>query len=203
LFGLICGLLSASFLNCIDFLTRKIRLNYWKKITIAALFTAFLSWLSPESIGLGYQLLDMLLYEQQLPSLLMLWFLIRFIGSIAVISLAIPGGALGPSLILGALTGAVFSQLLSIESGQLFVVVGMGAFLGAVLRVPLAGMLFVLEVTNEITLVAPCIIASYAAFYLHNRLSTHNNLIELLLVRQKIILRDSPSLRKKRLTSPL
>jgi len=203
LFGLICGLLSASFLNCIDFLTRKIRLNYWKKITLAALFTALLSWLSPESIGLGYQLLDRLLYDQQLPSLLMLWFLIRFIGSIAVISLAIPGGALGPSLILGALTGAIFSQLLSIEAGQLFVVVGMGAFLGAVLRVPLAGMLFVLEATNEITLIIPCIIASYAAFYLHKRLSTYNNLIELLLVRQKIILRDSPSLKKKRLTSPL
>ena len=121
----------------------------------------------------------------------------------AVIALAIPGGALGPSVVLGALAGAIFSQFLSIETGQLFVVVGMGAFLGAVLRVPLAGILFVLEATNELQLIIPCVIASYAAYFFHQHFSRHNNLIELLLVRQKVILRDSPSLRKKRLTSPL
>ena len=203
LFGLLCGLLSAFFLNCIDFITQKIRINYWKKIILASAITAYLSWLSPEAIGLGYQLLDTLIYSEHITWMLMLWFFIRFTGSMAVIALAIPGGALGPSVVLGALAGAIFSQFLSIETGQLFVVVGMGAFLGAVLRVPLAGILFVLEATNELQLIIPCVIASYAAYFFHQHFSRHNNLIELLLVRQKVILRDSPSLRKKRLTSPL
>ncbi|MCP4323526.1 MAG: chloride channel protein [Psychromonas sp.] len=203
LFGLICGLISAFFLNSIDYLTHKIRLTYWKKITIAGLITAIFSTLSPTTIGLGYQLLQSLLYEKQLLSVLLLWFFIRFVGSMAVIALAIPGGALGPSLVLGALSGAIFSQILSIEAGQLFMIIGMGALLGATLRVPLAGILFVLESTNEISLLLPCVIASYSAFYLHQRFSKHNNLIELLLFRQKVILRDSPSLMKKRLTSPL
>lgn len=203
LFGLICGLISALFLNSIDYFTKKIRVSYWKKIIIAGLITALFSEMSPTSIGLGYELLQQLLYEKQLISLLFLWFFVRFVGSMAVIALAIPGGALGPSLILGALTGAIFSQLLSIEAGQLFVVIGMGALLGAVLHMPLTGILFVLESTNELTLLLPCLIASYSAYYLHQRFSHHNNLIELLLYRQNVILRDSPSLKKKRLTSPL
>jgi CIC family chloride channel protein len=202
-FGLICGLISAFFLNSIDFLIKKIRLSYWKKIIIAGIITALFSSLSPSTVGLGYQLLETILYEKQLMALLLIWFFIRFVGSMAVIALAIPGGALGPSLVLGALTGAIFSQLLAIEAGQLFIVIGMGALLGAVLHVPLAGILFVLESTNDITLILPCAIASYSAYYLHRRYSRHNNLIELLLFRQKVILRDSPSLRKKRLTSPL
>jgi CIC family chloride channel protein len=203
LFGLICGLISALFLNSIDFLTKKIRISYWKKIMIAGIITALFSSLSPSTVGLGYQLLETILYEKQLLGLLLIWFFIRFVGSMAIIALAIPGGALGPSLVLGALTGAIFSHLFSIEAGQLFIIIGMGALLGAVLHVPLAGILFVFESTNDITLILPCAIASYSAYYLHRRYSRHNNLIELLLFRQNVILRDSPSLKKKRLTSPL
>jgi len=201
--GLVCGLVSALFLNCIDFITQKVRLAYWKKIIIAGIIMAIFATISPTTIGLGQKLLESLLYEQQSLSLLLLWFFIRFVGAMAVIALAIPGGALAPSLILGALTGTIFSQILSIETEHVFIIIGMGALLGATLRVPLAGILFVLESTHDITLLIPCIIASYSAFYLHQRVSKHNNLIELLLFRQKAMLRDSPSLKKKRLTSPL
>ncbi|WP_022942540.1 chloride channel protein [Psychromonas hadalis] len=57
LFGLMCGLISAFFLNSIDFFTPKIRISDWKKIMIAGGITALFSTLSPETIGLGYQLL--------------------------------------------------------------------------------------------------------------------------------------------------
>lgn len=203
IFGLLCGLVSALFLNGIDYLTKKIRIAYWKKIIIAGLITAFFASFSPITVGLGHQLLQSLLYEEHLINLLLLWFLVRFFSSMAVIALAIPGGALGPSLIIGALFGAIFSQCLSIDAGQLFIIIGMGAILGSVLHVPLAGILFVLESTNDISLLVPCLITSYVAFYCHRRYSKHNNLIELLLFRQNVVLRDSPSLRKKRLSSPL
>tara|TARA_R110001583_G_scaffold9945_5_gene46325 strand:+ start:3143 stop:4402 length:1260 start_codon:yes stop_codon:yes gene_type:complete len=203
IFGLLCGVISVSFLNGIDYLTKKIRITYWKKIILAGMITAFFASLSPNTVGLGHQLLDSLLYEEQVMNLLILWFFIRFISSMSVIALGIPGGALGPSLILGALAGAIFSQFLSIDAGHLFIIIGMGAIFGAVLHVPLAGILFVLESTNEILLLVPCLITSYCAYYFHQRYSRHNNLVELLLFRQNVILRDSPSLKKKRLTSPL
>jgi CIC family chloride channel protein len=148
-------------------------------------------------------LLDKQLYSSQPVSLLGIWLTVRFISSASVIALAVPGGALGPCLILGALTGAVFNQLFHFPELQLFIVAGMGALLGAVLHVPLTGILFVLESTHEITLLIPCLITSYCAFYTHQRISRQNSLIELLLARQNVILRNSPSLRKKRLTSPL
>lgn len=203
LFGAVCGLLSSSFLNCIDLLTQKIRIVYWKKLLLAGLITALLSWASPITTGLGSELLEKLLYTPNSLSLISIWLIIRFISSASVIALAVPGGALGPCLILGALSGALFSQLFHFPEQQLFVIAGMGALLGAVLHVPLAGILFVLETTRETALFLPCLVASYSAFYTHQRLSTQNNLIELLLSRQNVILRNSPSLRKKRLTSPL
>ncbi len=203
LFGTLCGLISSSFLNVINFLTQKLRINYWKKLALAGLITSLLSWGAPETIGLGYELLQKLLYEPLTISLITVWLIVRFISSAAVIALAVPGGALGPSLILGALTGAIFSLLFNFPDSQMFIIVGMGALLGAVLHVPLAGILFVLESTNEISLLLPCLFASYSAYYIHQRISKQNNLIELLLARQNVIFRNSPSLRKKRLTSPL
>ncbi|WP_084605383.1 chloride channel protein [Psychromonas aquimarina] len=202
LFGALCGLLSSSFLNCIDLLTRKIRGSYWQKLLLAGLITAIFSWFSPETIGLGYGLLKDLFYEPQTLTLITLWLIIRFISSAAVIALAVPGGALGPSLILGALCGALFCKLFAVNDSQLFIIVGMGALLGAVLHVPLAGILFVLESTNDLNLLLPCLAAGYSAYFIHQHFSKQNSLIELLLVRQNVILR-SGSLKKKRLTSPL
>ena len=203
LFGIICGLLSSAFLNCIDLITRKIQVNYWKRLLLAGLITSLFSWYAPLTAGLGYQLLQNLLYQPKAISLIFVYLLIRFIGSVCVIALAVPGGALGPSLLLGALTGSLFSMLFDFGDNQLFVVVGMGAFLGAVLHVPLAGILFVLESTHNLQLLLPCLFAGYCASYIHQRFSKENNLIELLLARQNIVLRSSPSLKKKRLTSPL
>lgn len=203
LFGIVCGLLSSAFLNCIDIITRKIQVNYWKRLLLAGLITSLFSWYAPLTAGLGYQLLQNLLYQPQAVSLIIVYLVIRFIGSVCVIALAVPGGALGPSLILGALTGALFSMLFDFGDNQLFVIVGMGAFLGAVLHVPLAGILFVLESSNDLRLLLPCLFAGYSAYYIHQRFSRENNLIELLLARQNVILRSSPSLKKKGGTSPL
>lgn len=201
--GILCGIVSSSFLKSIDLLTQKIRIVYWQKLLLAGLITALCSWASPITIGLGYELLEKLLYAPNAISLVGIWFIVRFISSASVIALAVPGGALGPSLILGAITGALFNQLFHFTEQELFAVVGMGALLGAVLHVPLAGILFVLESTSEITLLLPCLVASYCAFFTHQRISKQSNLVELLLARQNVILRNSPSLRKKRLTSPL
>lgn len=203
LFGLICGLISSSFLNIIDFITHKIKANYWKKILLAGLIISLISIYFPLTIGIGNDLLQTLLYEPQALTVISIWLFIRFISASAMIALAVPGGALGPSLILGALTGAVFSQLFQLADSQVFIIVGMGALLGAVLRVPLAGILFILESSEDINLLIPCIIATYSAYFVHLHFSKQNNLIELLLARQNVILRHSPSLKKKRLFLPL
>lgn len=203
LFGIVCGLLSSAFLNCIDFITQKVKVNYWKKLLLAGLITSIFLWYAPLTAGLGYQLLQSLLYQPQAITLITTYLAIRFIGSVCVIALAVPGGALGPSLILGALTGSLFSMVFDLGDNQLFVIVGMGAFLGAVLHVPLAGILFVLESTNDLQLFLPCILAGYCAYYIHQHFSKENNLIELLLARQNVALHNSQSLKDKKLTSSL
>lgn len=203
LLGGVCGLVSSVFLNSIDLLTRKVKVRYWKKILIAALVTSLFTWAYPITKGLGSELLVNLLYDTPSASLLAVFLAARLLMSAGAIALAIPGGALGPSLILGALTGALFSQLFNLADNQIIVLVGMGAVLGAVLHVPLAGILFVLESTYDINLLLPCALAAYSAYYIHKRFSWHNNIVELLLARQNVVLRHSPSLKKKHLTSPL
>ena len=203
LLGIVCGLFSATFLNCIDLITRNIQVNYWKRLLLAGLITSLFSWYAPITAGSAYQLLQELLYQPQSIALITLYLAIRFVSSVCMIALAVPGGALGPSLILGALTGYLFTLLFDFGDNQLFVIVAMGAFLGAVLHVPLAGILFVLESTGSLDLLLPCLFAGYSAYYVHQFFSRENNLIELLLARQNIILRNSPSLKKKGRTSPL
>jgi H+/Cl- antiporter ClcA len=66
-----------------------------------------------------------------------------------------PGGLFLPSLVLGALTGSLFSLVLELflgDSGnfhQFFVVLGMASFFTTVMRTPLTGIILLLEMTSS------------------------------------------------------
>jgi chloride channel protein, CIC family len=84
------------------------------------------------------------------------------------------GGVFGPGLVIGAFTGlAVWRLLLPIVTGvgtdpAPFIVIGMMALFGAIARAPVANMLLVAQMTGNISLLGPAMIAvAIATFIVH------------------------------------
>lgn len=88
-----------------------------------------------------------------------------------------PGGLFAPMLVLGSqfglawgLAGQAAFPTLGLEPAG-FAVVGMAAFFTAVVRAPLTGIVLVTEMTGNVTLMLPMLVACFAAMFVPNVLS--------------------------------
>ena len=88
-------------------------------------------------------------------------------------SATVAGGGVGglfiPLVVAGALTGALVGGIVNPDDLDLFIVIGVAAFLGAGYRVPLAAVMFVAETTGRPSFVVPGLIAAVAAELLMGR----------------------------------
>ncbi|KAI9131053.1 chloride channel protein [Acaryochloris sp. CCMEE 5410] len=108
-----------------------------------------------------------------------------------------PGGLFAPSLVMGAalgnLVGLGQAQLLGAGLPTTYAFVGMGAFFGAVSRVPVTGIVIIFEITQDFNLVLPLMISSVVA-YLTAEQVNQSSIYDLLLQQQGIQLQNaSPS----------
>jgi chloride channel protein, CIC family len=93
-------------------------------------------------------------------------------------------GIFGPSLFIGAMLGAavgIFTQVVfpnqhvSIAS---FMVIGMGAFYAGVAHAPIAGIVMIIEMSGNYSLLPPIIIVSIFTFLLSRSISFYKNQVE-------------------------
>ncbi|MCU1396628.1 MAG: putative H(+)/Cl(-) exchange transporter [Ilumatobacteraceae bacterium] len=96
-----------------------------------------------------------------------IWVLLAILGlRCAATSATVAGGGVGglfiPLVVGGALTGAVVGNLIDRGNANLFIVIGIAAFLGAGYRVPLAAVMFVAETTGRPSFIVPGLLAAVA-----------------------------------------
>lgn len=96
------------------------------------------------------------------------WVMVGILGlrSLAT-STTVAGGGVGglfiPLVVAGALTGSIIGQAVNRTDLDLFIVIGVAAFLGAGYRVPLAAVMFVAETTGRPSFIVPGLLAAVAA----------------------------------------
>lgn len=82
-------------------------------------------------------------------------------------TVAVAGGAVGglfnPLVVGGALTGALIGTAVNQFDLNLFMIIGVAAFLGAGYRVPLAAVVFIAETTRRPTFIVPGLLAAVDA----------------------------------------
>lgn len=88
---------------------------------------------------------------------------LRFAGTIGGVAGGAVGGVFTPLAVTGALVGRLTTSLVGEPTQDLFVVVGIAAFLSAGYRAPLAGVMFVAEITGQPGFVVPGLLAAVAA----------------------------------------
>lgn len=114
-------------------------------------------------VGSGYRVLDWAEAPTHALWLLVVVLLLRSVATSAVVAGGGVGGLFIPLVVGGALTGAIVGHVIDKPNTNLFIVIGIAAFLGAGYRVPLAAVMFVAETTGRPSFIVPGLLAAVAA----------------------------------------
>ncbi|UCE77209.1 MAG: chloride channel protein, partial [Gammaproteobacteria bacterium] len=168
--GIAIGLLGAAFVLGVNWLSRQSqRTPVWLNFGLAGGLVGVCGLLVPQVMGVGDQTITETLYGLYGIKLLLLVVVFKLLASITCIGAGIPGGIIGPSLVIGAAAGALFALLgawLGItDSGSvaLYALTGMGAMMAAILQAPLAGLVAVLELSGHPNVILPGMLAVVTA----------------------------------------
>ena len=169
--GVFIGLLAALFIHLLE----KISLGSqhapsWQRFGCAGLAMALIGWWSPDSLGIGYSTIDAALAGQYLLAGLAALTLAKLVATAVCLGLGIPGGLIGPSMVIGAAGGGLVYALLvqgfgeaAVSNQALYVVVGMAAMMGATLQAPLTALVTLLEMGSSTNILLPGMIGIVTA----------------------------------------
>ncbi len=167
--GIICGTASLAFILVVEKLAPFfMQMSYRKSFFIAACFTALISSEYPQVMGISYDTLDAMLKHPFGLSFLIGLIFAKLLATAVSVACRIPGGLIGPALIIGGACGAAYFQLISqywetSASFGFYVLIGMLTTMAAVLNAPLTALLALLEMTNMTEILLPGLLSIFAA----------------------------------------
>ena len=161
--------------------------NVFKRLTIPQHFRpaiggfllGILAFFIPESLGVGYGLIQQALDQQLVVGLMLLLVFAKIIATSFTISSGGSGGVFAPTLVIGAMLGGVlgltFHTLFPtiVMQPATFVLVGTAALLAGVAKTPIAAIIMVSELTGNYNLLPPLMLASTLAYVLSGRWSIY------------------------------
>ncbi|MGH7581849.1 MAG: chloride channel protein [Gemmatimonadales bacterium] len=121
--------------------------------------------ISPHALGVGYDVIADLLAGRLAMHLVIGIFVVKALIWAISLGSGTSGGVLAPLLMVGAALGTVLSPALPHEGVAFWPLVAMAAMLGGAMRVPLTAVIFALELTHDVNMLAPLMIGvvmSYA-----------------------------------------
>jgi len=160
--GALAGVLSALLTNAVyasEDVFHKLPIHWMWWPPIGGLVIGIGGLLFPEALGVGYSVIDQLLQGDAPARIIIGVLLVK--STIWAISLGsgTSGGVLAPLLMMGAALGGAEAHFLPAEGAGLWPLVSMGAVLAGTMRAPLTGVVFALELTHDVNMLLPLLIA--------------------------------------------
>ncbi|MDB8459224.1 ClC family H(+)/Cl(-) exchange transporter [Turicibacter sanguinis] len=122
---------------------------------IPFLMAGVLLFVLPEVLGGGHSLVESLTEGNFTIAFILILLMSKFIFSMISFGSSVPGGIFFPLLVLGALTGALFGNVLSFYFGideqfiQNFIILAMAGYFTAIVRAPMTGIILITEMTGS------------------------------------------------------
>src|SRR5690606_25212455 len=174
--GLVVAVFAAAYIrlhgaSCRLALNRPVALRF----TLAGLLTGCCALWFPQIMGVGYDTINNVLVGNSALmgeigiALLMAIAVVKLIATAVSLGVGMPGGVVGPLLFIGACVGGAFggaAHMLMPGSASaigFYVILGMGAMMGATLNAPLAAMMAILELTYNPNIIFPSMLVVIAA----------------------------------------
>ena len=120
-------------------------------------------WIEPRALGVGYDVIADLLSGHPAAQAVLLLLMVKAAIWLIALSSGTSGGVLAPLLILGGALGWLLGLWLPGEPAG-WALLGMAAMMGGTMRAPLTGTLFAVELTGEMQMLVPLLVATVAAY---------------------------------------
>lgn len=170
LIGLFLGVVAALFTLGLQAVYRLgSSLPLFLRLLLAGLSVGLIAAPVPEVMGIGYDTVDLALSGSlgiYLPAVLVV---AKLLATVLAVGLGVPGGLIGPSLVIGAMGGSLLAQVahtvafIPETSIGFHVMLGMGAMMAGTLQAPLAALLAILELTGNPNILFPGMLAVITA----------------------------------------
>ncbi len=164
--GLLAGALSALLTGAVyaaedAFLKLPIHWMWWPAIGGVVVGVGGL--IFPQALGVGYDTIGALLKGDVARNVILGVLLVKSIIWAVSLGSGTSGGVLAPLLMMGGALGGLEAMFLPHEGAGFWPLIGMGAILGGTMRSPLTGVIFALELTHDINVLLPLLVASVIA----------------------------------------
>ena len=152
------------------------KIPLWIRYTLAGTFTGAMAFYLPQVMGIGYDTVDLALEAQMGLYLLLAIGIAKLLTAAFTSGMGMPIGIIGPSLVSGACLGGAlgiginFIAPETVANDSLYVMIGMGAMMGAVMNAPLAALTALLELTNTPDIILPGMIAIVVATLINTQI---------------------------------
>jgi H+/Cl- antiporter ClcA len=160
--GLLAGVLSVILTSAVyasEDVFERLPLHWMWWPAIGGLVIGIGGYFFPEALGVGYDVIGRLL-QGNMP--------LRMLAGVLIVKSAIwaislgsgtSGGVLAPLLMVGAALGGLEGRLLPFEGLGFWPLVSMGATLGGTINSPLTAVVFALELTHDVNVLLPVLLA--------------------------------------------
>ena len=142
----------------------------WVKAALAFGVIVLLAVFYPQVMGSGHDLVTFVGEGGAEVKVLLVLLLVKFVFSVFSFGTGAPGGIFLPLLVLGAVTGGLFTEIVSPLVGYAntyaayFVILGMAGYFAAIVRAPITGIILISEMTGIFSNLLPLAIVSLAAY---------------------------------------
>ncbi len=168
------------------------------RMALAGLVTGCCALIAPQIMGTGYDSVnDMLSGEVALIAMAAM-IATKLIASAFSCGLGMPIGIIGPCLFIGACIGGVMAAMGSsifpelATGGSFYVMIGMGAMMGAVLNAPLAALMTILELTQNPNIIFPAMLAISIASITNSEIFKQRSAHQTVIQHLKLFLPTDP-----------
>ncbi len=164
--GIAAGLLSIALTKILYFTEdsfAKLPVHWMWWPSIGGIAVGVGGWLFPSALGVGYENIGALLNGQATMHLIIGVLVVKSLIWTISLGSGTSGGVLAPLLMIGAALGALATGILPAEGLGFWPLVCMAAVLGGTMRAPFTAVVFGLELTGDVHMLVPLLLASVAA----------------------------------------
>ncbi len=193
------GLVAAGFITLLRYFSSLLAdVPIWFRMALGGLITGLCAVAIPQIMGVSYGAVNDTLLGQ-LPLWLMLGILaLKLLATAAGLGMGLPGGLIGPSMVLGAMVGGSVGLTVStlvpgeMSSHGFYAMLGMGAMMGATLQAPLAALMALLELTANPNILLPAMLTVIVSGLISKELVGGKSIYLILLEARGLTFRYNP-----------
>jgi CBS domain-containing protein len=156
--GAFSGLLTLA-VYAFEDLFKRLRIHWMWWPAIGGLVIGLGGLVCPQALGVGYDVIGRILNDGYATRAILILVLVK--GTIWSVSLGsgTSGGVLAPLLMMGGALGGLEAMVFPHQAVGFWPLIGMGAILGGTMRAPLTGIIFAVELTHDMNMLLPLVVA--------------------------------------------